>query len=160
MSSDAPVSEAARGRPLAEALTALTHHDWQAAYDAAGPLDPPEPDSVAQAERLDARAAAAWWLGHIDDCIEAREAAYAIYDREAQPRAAAQCAVRLWEHYSFKAQPNIGGAWLRRARQRVEHDTECVTYGNVVLREIEVAHGSGELELAAARVPEIIDLGR
>ncbi|MEP6624119.1 MAG: LuxR C-terminal-related transcriptional regulator [Acidimicrobiia bacterium] len=159
MSSDGPTA-AGEGRPLTEAVAALAHHEWQTAYDAAAPLTEPEPDPLDQAARLDARAEAAWWLGRMDECISTREAAYALYDSASEPRAAAQCAVRLWEHYSFKAQPNIGGAWLRRARQRIGDDTECVTYGNVVLREIEVAHGHGDLEGATARTHEIIQLGR
>ena len=51
-------------------------------------------DSTTEPDQpLDIKAEAAWWLGRLDDCIEAREAAFAIFDECGQPRPAAQCAV-------------------------------------------------------------------
>jgi len=159
VTSDPPTSIPPAGGPLAEAHAALARHDWQSAYDAARPTASPEPEAV-QATRLDARAEAAWWLGQMDECIETREAAYAIFDRAGDARAAAHCAVRLWEHYNFRAQPNIAGAWLRRARRSLGGDTECAVYGSVVLREVEVMHGRGDLEIAATLAGEVIELAR
>ena len=156
---DAPMSMTSGGQLMA-AQAALARHDWQAAYDAVGPTTDSEPDASDQGARLDARAEAAWWLGHMDECIETREAAYAIFERVGETRAAAHCAVRLWEHYCFKAQPNIAGAWLRRARRSLDRDTECAVYGSVVLREIEVMHGHGELERAASAASDVIELAR
>ncbi len=75
-----------------------------------------------------------------------REAAFAAFDECGEDRLAGQCAVWLYEHYCFRAQPSIGGAWLRRARQRLDSDAECAEYGNLVLREAEVAHGRGDLD--------------
>lgn len=145
---------------LGAAHDALARHDWQAAYDAAGLARRSDGDRLSEAARLDARAEAAWWLGRMDECIETREAAYAIFDECDDHRSAAQCAVRLYEHYCFKAQPNIGGAWLRRARHLLDDDVECAAYGNLVLREGEVAHGRGELDLAAEQAHLVIELGR
>lgn len=157
---DAPTSTTPTGGQVAQAHAALARHDWQAAYDATWPMSGSEADAADQAARLDARAEAAWWLGHMDECIETREAAYAIFDRVGDTRAAAHSAVRLWEHYCFKAQPNIAGAWLRRARRSLDGDTECAIYGSVVLREIEVMHGQGDLERAASVAGEVIELAR
>ena len=144
---------------LQSARDALARHDWQAAYEAAGNADAAG-DPLAEAARLDLRAEAAWWLGRIDECIEAREAAYAIFDACDAARSAAQCAVWLYEHYAFKAQPSIGGAWLRRARRRLADDVDCSAYGNLVLREVEGLHGQGDLEHAAERAEAIVELGR
>lgn len=140
------------------ARAALARHDWPAAYEAvnAGPAAEPR----READRLDVLAEAAWWLGRLDECIAAREAAYAIFDELGSSREAGQCAVWLYEHYAFKAQPSIGGAWLRRARRQLGSDPECPQYAGLVLREVEIAHGSGELELAATRAREMVDLGR
>ena len=160
MSAGGPQPKHEGAGALEAAHEALARHDWQAAYDAAGLEGGPDWDRLQEADRLDVRATSAWWLGRMDECIESREAAFAILDDRGASRSAAQCAVWLYEHYCFRAQPNIGGAWLRRARQRLEGDGECVEYGNLVLREVEVAHGSGQLEVAAAMAHTIIELGR
>src|SRR3954452_2745880 len=119
--SHCPSSEYRRGIPtelLDAARQALARHDWQAAYDdtlAALAATSGEAGDSERATLLDTKAEAAWWLGRLDDCIEAREAAFAIFDECGQTRQAAQCAVCLYEHYNFRARPTIGGAWLRRA---------------------------------------------
>ncbi|MEX2100288.1 MAG: LuxR C-terminal-related transcriptional regulator [Acidimicrobiia bacterium] len=160
MSSAGPRSEYGGGEALGAARQALARHDWQAAYDAAGRGDSPGADRLSEAAGLDVHAEAAWWLGRMEECIASREAAYAIFVECDASRSAGQCAVWLYEHYCFKAQPNIGGAWLRRARHRLDGDVECVEYGNLVLREVEVAHGRGDLDQAAEQARAIIELGR
>jgi DNA-binding CsgD family transcriptional regulator len=132
---------------LDDARAALARHDWLAAYDSARD-DAVAGDARVDAAWLDVRADAAWWLGRMDDCIASREAAYAIYESSGDERRAGQCAVWLYEHYVFRAQPAIAGAWLRRARQRLDDERACVEYGNLVVREVEVMHGRGELEEA------------
>lgn len=159
MSTDAP-RVTALGRPIDQAHAALARHEWQAAYDAAGPLSMAESGRHEQAARLEVRAEAAWWLGRMDECIDTREAAYAIFDECDDPRSAAHCALRLYEHYCFKSQPNIGGAWLRRARGLLDTDTECAPYGYLALREAEIDHSRGDLERAAEQVRVTIELGR
>jgi len=145
---------------LAEARALLARHDWQGAHDLAGAAEADADDPLVRAGLLDVRAEAAWWLGDLEDCIESREAAFALFDEHGSPRAAAQCAVWLYEHHCFRAQPAIGGAWLRRARDRVGGDPESVEYGNLVLREAEASHGSGELERARTDALAVAALGR
>ena len=50
------------------------------------------------------------------------------------------------EHHGMKARPAIGGAWLRRARGVLAPHPDSAEFGNLLLREAEVAHGSGELD--------------
>jgi ATP/maltotriose-dependent transcriptional regulator MalT len=148
-----------RSDPLATAREALDRHDWHAAYDAAkatGEAGEPEEEAA----RLVALADASWWLGRLDDCIDARERAYAIYDELDDRRRAGQCAVWLYEHHSFKARRAIAGAWLRRAQQALADDPECPERGAVMLREAESAHGSGDLERAADLARAVVELGR
>ena len=138
----------------------LSACDWEGAYVAAAasasdPLDP-----AAEADRLDAFAEAAWWLGRLDECIEAREAAYSRFDELGDQVRAGQCAVWLYEHYCFKAHPAIGGGWLRRGRRVLEAHPETMEFGSLLLREAEATHGSGELEAAAAIAREVVNLGR
>lgn len=145
---------------LAAAHLALSNCDWQGAYDAASSPQGREADSALAADRLDVLADAAWWLGRLDECIEARELAYARFDELGDRRRAGQCAVWLYEHNCFKARPAIAGGWLRRARRALEDDPESVEYGALRLREAETAHGSGSLEASANAAREVVELGR
>jgi ATP/maltotriose-dependent transcriptional regulator MalT len=152
---------AAVSDPLEAARAAIAEHDWAAALDAAQSAAAATAGDVRlDADRADLEAEAAWWLGRIDACIVARERAYRGYDQSGMSREAGQCAVWLWEHQMISARPAIAGAWLRRARNQLEGDTECAAYGSLLLREAEVAHGSGDLAGASARAAEVIELGR
>ncbi len=146
--------------PLAAARIALAQCDWQYAYDAASRSRTTDDDPVGEAQRLDVLADAAWWLGMLDECIEAREGAYVRYDAFGDRRRAGQCAVWLYEHHCFKARPSIAGGWLRRARHALEDDRDSVEYGALRLREAEAAHGRGDLEASANAAREVVDLGR
>src|SRR5947209_1994932 len=144
---------------LAAAREALARHDWQAAYAASRPAVN-DVHGLAAADCLDLHAEAAWWLGRLGECIDAREAAHAIYEEEGATRRAAQCAVWLYEHYTFKAQPSIGIAWLRRAQRLLAGDGQSPEYGNLALREAEISHGSGDLDRAAERARDVLELSR
>jgi ATP/maltotriose-dependent transcriptional regulator MalT len=146
------------GDPLASVHDALGRHDWQVALDAArdATVDTPR----LEADRLDSAAEAAWWLGRLDECIAARESAYRIYEEQADRQRAGQCAVWLWEHHSICARPAAASGWLRRARRALDGETECVAYGNLLLREAETAHGAGDLDRAGPLATTALDLGR
>ena len=140
------------------AREALERHEWQQAYDAASSAG--EAEGEQEAARLVLLADASWWLGRLDDCINARERAYALYDEVDDRRRAGQCAVWLYEHHCFKARPAIAGAWLRRAQQALADDPECAEHGAVLLREAESANGAGDLERAADLAHTVVELGR
>lgn len=145
---------------LAAARRALETCDWQGALEAASVIDQSETEPLVAAEGLDALAEAQWWLGRLDACIESREQAYARFGELGHPRRSGQCAVWLWEHYSFKGRPAIAGSWLRRARRALESDPESSEYGALLLREAETAHGAGDLERSAATARAVLELGR
>jgi len=143
---------------LDEARRSWAEHDWQACFDAAGRAGSDDP--AREAERLDLLADAAWWLGRLDECIDARERAYRIYDEYGDERRAGQCAVWLYEHHCFRASPSIASGWLGRARRALGRGAECAELGALILREAEMAHGSGALDVAAALAERGVDLGR
>ena len=149
----------------ADAMTALretiSRCDWAAALMAtdampAGTASDPEN----AAELADLRAEAAWWLGRMDDCIEARGRAYRIFDEFGDHRRAGQCAVWLFEHHAMAGRPALASGWLRRARLALENDPECVEYGALVLREAEIGHVSGDLEAAGDLASRVLALAR
>jgi DNA-binding CsgD family transcriptional regulator len=145
---------------LNPARDARARQDWQACLDALVGVGPEPSNPPVEAERLDLLADAAWWLGRLDDCIDARERAYVLYDELGDGRRAGQCAVWLFEHHCFHASPAIAGAWLRRARRALDGDEDCIEFGALLLREAEMANGGGDLVAAADLAERGLALGR
>ncbi|HJR26986.1 MAG TPA: hypothetical protein VJ804_16020, partial [Acidimicrobiales bacterium] len=144
--------------PLEGARAALGRQEWDAALDAVRAA------SVGslrhQAEQADLEAEALWWLGRLDDCIDARERAYRAYDDAGDEQRAGRCAVWLWEHHAMRIHPAIASGWLRRARRALEGHETTVDYGRLLLREAEAAHGTGELDRAVELSGRAAELGR
>jgi ATP/maltotriose-dependent transcriptional regulator MalT len=136
---------------LEPAQAALARHDWPAAH-AAVPVDALD-DPAVEADRLDLLAEALWWLGRLDECIVAREAAYRRYEDLGDAPRAAQCAVWLYEHHGMCLRPSVATAWLRRARRVLEGAPPSPALGALLLREAEVAHGGDRL-VEARRLAE------
>ena len=130
---------------MTELAAARAHLDRWAWADALDAAQSASVDGVEEAERLDIIADASWWLGRMDDSLDARERAYLAYEACDDARRAGQCAVWLWQDNMLKARPSIAGGWLRRARRHLEGHTETVEYGSLLLREAETAHGAGDL---------------
>jgi DNA-binding NarL/FixJ family response regulator len=153
---------------LAAVHDALARHDWTAAYAlalaGAGVLVPGDDRATSGGEAagdwLDALAEAAWWVGLLDECIAARQRAYACYEEAGAARRAGQCAVWLFHHWCFKGKPAIASGWLRRGRRALEHDTACDEYAYLLLYEAELVHGSGDLSGAMALVRAALERGR
>jgi ATP/maltotriose-dependent transcriptional regulator MalT len=143
---------------LTPARDAVARHDWEACLDHVAELEVDDP--LAEAERLDLQAEALWWLGRLDDCIDAREAAYRAYEDLGRAAEAGQCAVWLYEHHGMRVRPAIATAWLRRARRVLEDAPPSVALGALLLREAEMAHGGNRLAEAVELAEEARRLGR
>lgn len=143
---------------LGAARDALARHDWQACYDLAKELS--VHDQAAQAERLDLLADASWWLGRLEESIEARQAAHRIFESLGDHRRAGMCAVWLYQDHCLRARPAAASAWLQRARRSLDGDTNCVEYGSLLLREAEAAHGGQRLDQAAELAEQARALAR
>ncbi|MET0896257.1 MAG: LuxR C-terminal-related transcriptional regulator [Acidimicrobiia bacterium] len=137
---------------------ALNRQDWSAALAAANASAVSTP--IEHAERDDLLASASWWLGRLDECIDARERAYRAYDELGEDRRAGQCAVWLWEHHGMRGRPSAAAGWLRRARRSLEAEPDSVEHAALLLREAEVAHGRGDLDVALDLGQRVIALGR
>ena len=137
---------------------AVDRHDWAVALELTDTVD--AADDASRAEVADLRAEAAWWLGRVEDCIVAREEAYRTFLELGRTRDAGQCAVWLWEHHAISARPAIAGAWLRRARNALEGDTQCVEYGALLLREAETADAEQRHTDALDLATDVVELAR
>jgi ATP/maltotriose-dependent transcriptional regulator MalT len=143
---------------VTDVADAIERQDWTAAVELADAVAPADPDAAA--ELADLRAEGAWWLGRVDDCIAAREDAYRAFDELGRTRDAGRCAVWLWEHHAISARPAIAGAWLRRARNSLADDTDCVEYGALLLREAETADGEQRHTDALELATDVVELAR
>jgi DNA-binding NarL/FixJ family response regulator len=159
---------AIRRRDLAAVQEALARHDWSSAYDlaVAGAVDVQRAeggsadDDVFVGDWLDALAEAAWWVGRLDECIVARERAYACYGRAGATLQAGRCAVWLFHHWTFKGKRAIASGWLGRARRSLNGQRGSAEYGYLLLYEAEVAHGVGDLAGATGLVEQAMGLGQ
>jgi class 3 adenylate cyclase len=125
---------------------AVERHAWSEAYDllaeahAAGPIPP---------EDLERLASAAWWMGRLDDCISARERAFAAYMDANEQRRSAKVALALAKDYFFKGASSIGTGWLNRAERLLAGEPECIEQGYLERLKGVIAHeGAGDYERA------------
>lgn len=102
---------------LDEARTSVAHRAWDRAYEryaqvaASRPLD---------ADDLERFAKSAYWLGHSDESISLREAAYAAHLEDGDDQRAALCALTLRREHLANMQDAVAAAWLKRAEHLLE----------------------------------------
>ena len=112
--------------PLDRARTALERHAWADAYEllkSAESTDPLSPDD------LDRLGQAAYWLSRMDDCIDARERAYAGYITAGEIAKAGRVAIRLAEDHFHRLSGSVGRGWLARASRMLSQVPESTEYG-------------------------------
>jgi tetratricopeptide (TPR) repeat protein len=127
--------EPAPGTPASEdareaGRKAFARHAWREAFESLREADAARSLAVEDLERL---AASAWWIGRIDDCIAARERAYAAHVARGNPEAAAVVAACLAEDFFRRQAKSLGNGWLKRAERLLQDVPECRAHG-VVLR--------------------------
>lgn len=142
---------------LEAARAAFAAQDWAAAYEGFVAL---RGRDVLTAEDLHVLGESAWWLGRIDVCLEAFEAAYYRFLGDDQPIRAAMSAFYLAIHSMSRGDAAHGGAWLARVRQLVADDPETAPQGYVHYLDIFSALGRGDFAEAEARAQEMEALGR
>jgi class 3 adenylate cyclase len=145
-----------RVQSLEAGREAVDRHAWSEAYellkesDAAGTIPPDD------LERL---ASSAWWMGRLDDCISARERAFAAYTNANEPRRAAMVAMMLAKDYYAKGAPSIGTGWVNRAERLLADKDECVEQGYLERLKAVIAHeGAGDYERALDHARRTLDI--
>jgi class 3 adenylate cyclase len=89
--------------------------------DGAGALEPSDVERLAEA---------AFWMGHLEECIEARERAYAGLLEEGDVRAAALVALHLsFHHAAGRGSIAVAGGWLESAVALLNDLPECAEHG-------------------------------
>jgi class 3 adenylate cyclase len=88
--------------------------------DGAGALEPGDVERLAES---------AFWMGHLEECIEARERAYAGLVEEGDERAAALVALHLAFHHAGRASLPVAAGWLESASTLLADLPECPEQG-------------------------------
>jgi class 3 adenylate cyclase len=101
-------------------------HAWTEAFDRLSAVDE---EGKLSARDLDALAQAAWWTGRLDECIAARERAYAAYLDAGESPSAARVAMDLAKDYYAKNASARGSGWVTRAERLLADADECVEEG-------------------------------
>lgn len=118
--------EAAASDTLRAGLQAFERCEWNEAYaaltaeDVGGDLSPPHLERLAEA---------AWWVGRGDECIRARERAYARYLELGDLGRAAAVAVAVAEDHFHKLARSVGHGWLQRAERHLRGLPESIAHG-------------------------------
>jgi class 3 adenylate cyclase len=125
---------------------AVERHAWSEGYRLLREADTAEALLPEDLERL---ASAAWWMGQLDDCISARERAFAAYLDGGDRRRAAMVAVMLAKDQYFKGASSIGAGWVNRAERLLAGEPESVEHGYLERLKGVIAHeGAGDYEKA------------
>jgi class 3 adenylate cyclase len=107
---------------------AIEEHGWREAFEL---LSAADSDGRLEPNDLESLAAAAWWTGRLDECISARERAFAAYAEAGERRRAAMVAIALVKDYFAKRSSSIASAWVSRAERLLADEPECVEQGHL-----------------------------
>lgn len=142
--------------PLASARAAFERHAWEEAYgllkeaDSRTPLGPDELEMLGQA---------AWWCGTLQDCISARERAYAAHLDAGNPARAAFIALLLVRDHTNRLAGSVAQGWFRRAERLLSDQPESAEHGHLEYMRAREAHIRGDLAEAVERAARAVDMG-
>jgi class 3 adenylate cyclase len=106
-------------------------------------------------------AEAAFWMGHLEECIAARERAYAGLVQEGDVRGAALVALHLAFHHAGRNALAVAGGWLENAVTLLAEEPECAEQGWLAwIQAIVAAELLGDREEALRCAERTIEIGR
>ncbi|MDQ3986355.1 MAG: adenylate/guanylate cyclase domain-containing protein [Actinomycetota bacterium] len=150
------MSQVLEQSPLEAGRDAIERHAWHEAYellsaaDAAEPLGPEDLESLAQS---------AWWTGRLEQCISARERAYASYLQRNNPRRAAVVALDVSHDYFGKLAHSIGAGWFNRAERLLEAEDDCAEKGYLAMQHGLGLMAAGDLDGGLEAAKATLDFG-
>ncbi|MBW3605114.1 MAG: LuxR family transcriptional regulator [Actinobacteria bacterium] len=143
---------------LRVAREAHRRRDWPGAYER---FTTARAATVLSAEDLGALSDAAWWLGRVDECVEAGEAAYQALLDAGRSRAAAMTALELAVSLFLRGDEAPGSGWLGRAQRLLEPLPETPEHGYLrYIIEVEGALDGDDLGAVADAARAVQAIGR
>lgn len=112
-------------------------------------------------EDLDGLADAAWWLGRVDEHLEAGEAAFRGYLDAGRHHEAAMTAVGMAISLFLRGDEALGAGWMGRAQRLLDNLPEGPEHGYVrYVVEVEGGLEGDDLEAVAGAARDVQEIGR
>jgi len=136
---------------------AVRRHAWREAFEF---LTTADQGGGLTADDLEALAEADWWNARLEDCISARERAFALHLEAGQPRRAALIALDLTKDQFGRRRSAVGTAWLSRARRLLEDEPIGVEHGYLArLQAVMALEGDGDFDRAFELAGQALAIG-
>jgi DNA-binding CsgD family transcriptional regulator/tetratricopeptide (TPR) repeat protein len=142
---------------LDDGRAALQAREWATAFEL---LSDARAATTLAAEDLDGLAEASWWLGRLNDCIEAREAAFDGFSAAGDTERAAMAALLLSLHYGDIGKIVVAGGWRARAERLVAEHPDSPTHGFLLTLEAGVDYHSGRAEECISKAKLATNIGQ
>jgi class 3 adenylate cyclase len=147
----------ANDNALESARESMRRHAWREAFErwnAAAEtveLGPVECDALAES---------AWWIGRLNDAIDARERAYAGFVGAGERARAARQAVLLGSYYEHRLAHPVSAGWFQRAEHLLRDQAETAEHGWLYRVRANAAVARNEYSEALGWAERVEDLGR
>lgn len=142
--------------PLDAARVAVARHAWRDAFDLLKDAAREEPLGPGDLMSL---GEAAWWLGRLEDAIEAKERAFTCYSEAGDRQNAAICALSIAQDYFSKLAHSIGAGWFNRAERLLEDEPECPAHGHLSFMNAVSAEAMRDFDTALAFADRTLEIG-
>lgn len=136
---------------LTEGSRALADGDWAAARSAFAAAV-----GDGAAEALEGYGLACWFLGELEEALEARQRACLAYGERGDCDRAARLAVWISNQYRISGRVSLANGWLERAERALEGHGDCAGAGWVAVERARRADVDGSRALATTA----LELGR
>ncbi len=137
---------------------AIAAHDWSRALsllreaDVAGVLGPSDVEQLAEA---------AFWTGHLEECIGTRERAYSAFVEAGEVRSAALVALHLAFHHAGRGAVAVAAGWLESAIVLLADVPACAEQGWLAwIQAVVAGEMFGDREEALRCAERAIEIGR
>ncbi|MCH8814253.1 MAG: hypothetical protein IH957_04020 [Chloroflexi bacterium] len=140
---------------LQAARDAVERDAWVEAYELYAPV---AESTDLGAEDLEHMATAAWWSGHFEFCVEAREKAYRLFTSAQDNRGAARVALDLANDYRHQLASAISAGWLARAERLLVDERANQEYCLLLHARINHNLGDGALDKAYDQACEMLEV--
>jgi DNA-binding NarL/FixJ family response regulator len=103
---------------------------------------------------------AAWWLGHVSECLALTEKLHARYLEEGYVDRAAVQAIDLAGMFFMRGEPALGSGWLSRARKLLADQPRGAGHAMLMYVDLSGALEEEQLDVATTGARELQQLGR
>jgi class 3 adenylate cyclase len=142
--------------PVALARDAVRRHAWREAFDL---LKTAQASGTLTGQEYDQLAESAWWIGRLNDAIDAREQSYAAYISAGERASAAGQALLLGAYYEHRLAGPISAGWRKRAESLLSSAPESPQHGLLYRLRANAAAERGDFDEALDWIQRIHALG-